>query len=202
MIKVKAMAALLAAFFVTSLCCAQASAHCGKDHSDELRGDGTLTLFRPVKNERETFKYRDADGDYSAEAMEKIAFFFRCRLTDEVHPIDPDLIEILDAIEDHFSAKEIRLISAFRSDARNSLMRSGNRRVARESYHTRGMAADIEVPGVSASAARDFAYLLGHGGIGYYRRRPFIHVDTGPLRTWGFKPAPAGRRHAPAMSQK
>jgi uncharacterized protein YcbK (DUF882 family) len=202
MIRSKAVAALLAAVFVASLSCTTAYAHCGRDHSKDLRGDGTLTLFRPVKNERETFRYRDADGNYSEEAMERIARFFRCRLTDEAHPIDPDLIEILDAIEDHFDAKEVRLISAFRSDARNNLMRSRNRRVARESYHTKGMAADIEVPGVSASAARDFAYFLNKGGIGYYRRRPFIHVDTGPLRTWGFKPAPAGRRHAPAMSQK
>jgi uncharacterized protein YcbK (DUF882 family) len=172
------------------------------DLPEGLRGDGELTLFRPVKNARETFRYREADGSYSEEAMEAISYFFRCRLTDEDHPIDPDLIEILDAIEDHFSAREIRLISAFRSDARNNLMRGRNRRVARESYHTKGMAADIEVPGVSNIAIRDFAYFLNQGGIGYYGRRPFIHVDTGPKRTWGFKPAPAGRRASPAMSQK
>jgi uncharacterized protein YcbK (DUF882 family) len=167
-----------------------------------LRGDGKLTLFRPVKNARETFRYRDADGNYSEKDMEAISHFFRCRLTDEDHPIDPDLIEILDAIEDHFSTREIRLISAYRSAARNNQMRGRNRRVARESYHTKGMAADIEVPGVSKIAARNFAYFLNQGGIGYYRRRPFIHVDTGPKRTWGFKPAPARRRTSPAMSQK
>lgn len=202
MIEVKAMAALLVAIFAISLSSTPASAHRSKDHHDGLRGDGTITLFRPVKNARETFRYRDADGNYSEEAMEAISHFFRCRLTEEEHPIDPDLIEVLDAIEDHFSAKEIRIISAYRSATRNDMMRSRNRRVARESYHTKGMAADIEVPGVSAMAARNFAYLLNQGGIGYYRRRPFIHVDTGPPRTWGFKPAPAGRRASPAMSQK
>jgi len=195
------LAAVWAAVFAIAIFLVPAPAF-SIDLPEGLRGDGKLTLFRPVKNSRETFRYRDTAGNYSEKAMDALAHFFRCRLTDEKHPIDPDLIEILDAIEDHFLAKEIRLISAFRSDARNSLMRSGNRRVARESYHTKGMAADIEVPGISKIAIRDFAYYLNQGGIGYYSRRPFVHLDTGPQRAWGFKPAPASRRTLPAMSQK
>ncbi|GAJ09526.1 unnamed protein product, partial [marine sediment metagenome] len=88
-----------------------------------LRGDGELTLYRPVKNERATFHYRDGNGNYDEGVLADIAHIFRCRLTGEAHVIDTGLIEIMDAIEDHFKADEIRLISAYRSPERNILMR-------------------------------------------------------------------------------
>lgn len=166
-----------------------------------LRGDGTLTLFRPVKNERKTFAYRNESGEYDAAVLEDIAQFFRCRMTSEINPIDPTLIELLDAIEDHFDGREVRLISAYRSPTRNGIMKRRGRRVARRSYHMFGRAADIEVSGIAPYRVRNFAYSLKQGGIGYYRRRPFIHVDTGPLRTWGWMP-PATLRRRPATAQK
>lgn len=201
MSKFRAIAAPLAALFLTAAIASAAEAG-PADLPEGIRGDGKITLFRPVKNARETFRYRNPDGTYSHSELDAISYFFRCRLTDEEEAIDPSLIEILDSIEDHFSAKEIRLISAYRSPTRNGEMRSRNRRVARESYHMKGMAADIEVPGVSAKSVRDFAYFIYQGGIGYYRNRSFVHVDTGPRRTWGFKPKKPHSRSATAMSQK
>ena len=164
----------------------------------ELRGDGELTLFRPVKNERATFKYRNRNGDYDQKAFDDIAHFFRCRMNDEAHPMDPSLIEILDAVEDHFAGREIKVISAYRSPERNNAMRKKGRRVARRSLHMDGMAADIEVTGTPKKLVRNFVYKLKQGGIGYYGRRTFIHIDTGPLRTWGWKPASTTRSTAMA----
>ncbi|MFH1830645.1 MAG: DUF882 domain-containing protein [Pseudomonadota bacterium] len=174
----------------------------GYDIPSDLKGDGEITLYRPAINERETFRYRDENGNHSRETMDAIAYFFRCRMTDEEFVIDSKLIELIDAIEDHFNAKEIKLVSAYRSPIRNFSMRMRNRRVAKESYHMKGMAADIEVSNISARQVRDFAYVLNQGGVGYYRKRSFVHVDTGPLRTWGFKPRRYPQRTAPAMSHK
>ena len=167
-----------------------------------LRGDGELTLYRPVKNERVTFRYRDADGNYDERAIADVAHAFRCRLTDEAHAIDTGLIEVMDAIEDHFEAPEIRLISAYRSPERNTLMRRQGRRVAKRSLHMEGRAADIEVPGASRYEVRNFAHALQQGGVGHYRNRSFIHIDTGELRTWGFTPAPARGRVKLATAHK
>jgi uncharacterized protein YcbK (DUF882 family) len=164
-------------------------------------GDGKLTLFRPVTNERASFDYRNEDGSYDAIAMDKIARFFRCRMTGQTHPIDPQLIEILDSIEDHFEGHSIKLVSAYRSPTRNSVMRRSGRRVANNSLHMSGMAADIAIVGVPSYKVRNFAYSLGAGGVGYYRRRPFVHVDIGQMRTWGWNPAPTHRTR-PAMSSK
>jgi uncharacterized protein YcbK (DUF882 family) len=46
------------------------------------------------------------------------------------------------------------------------------------------MAIDIRVPGVSASHLRDAALALHRGGVGYYRREAFVHVDVGRVRRW------------------
>lgn len=163
-------------------------------------GDGHVNLYRPVKQERLSIQYRDKRGNYIPEAFDKIAYFFRCRLEDEVHDIDPGLIEIIDSMEDHFGAKEVQLISAYRSPERNAKMRaSGNTVVAEKSLHMSGMAADVQIDGVSAKEAREFAYTLKRGGVGAYSGRPFIHVDTGGLRTWGWKPTLSMDTHALAQ---
>lgn len=161
-------------------------------------GDGTVTLYRPDKNERGTFTYRDKKGSLDARGLEKVAHFFRCRLTDEVHPIDPDLVATLDMISDRFGGKEVEIISGYRSPTRNALMRRQGRRVAKDSLHMRGSAADIVIKGVSPAEIRNFAYSLKRGGVGYYGGRSFVHVDSGPLRTWGWRP-PTDRRTAAAV---
>jgi len=50
--------------------------------------------------------------------------------------------------------------------------------LAQLSYHTRGMAADIRIPGMTALMARDLAESMGVHGLGYYPVSGFIHVDV------------------------
>jgi len=167
-----------------------------KPQSYEPRGDGKLTLYRPDKGERESFVYRDSKGRLSAQELDKIARFFRCRLTGEVHDIDAELIETLDIVSDRFGGKEVEIISGYRSPTRNALMRRKSKRVAKDSLHMRGRAADIVIRGVPAAAIRDFAYSLMKGGVGYYGSRSFVHIDSGPMRAWGWRPPAHGRTSA------
>lgn len=153
-------------------------------------GDGVVTLYRPDEDERQTFRYRNAEGKVDPAAMAEIRHFFRCRLTAEEHEVDPVLIETLDVISDRFGGQEVRIISGYRSPTRNALMRKQGRRVAKNSLHMKGMAADIEIEGISPVAIRDESYALRRGGVGYYGRNTFVHVDTGELRTWGWRPGP------------
>ena len=153
-----------------------------------VEGDGRITIFRPDKGEKETFVYRDGKGRLDIHELDRIAHFFRCRLTNESHEIDPELISILDSISDGFGGGTVKLISGYRSPERNELMRRQGRHVAKDSLHMRGMAADIEIEGVSPAEIRNLAYLMKRGGVGYYGSRSFVHVDTGPLRTWGWRP--------------
>lgn len=185
-------------FIAVLFFCANTGA--GSDPSETLSiglgGDGQVTFHNPANNEHKSFVYRDDDGVYDTRVFEEISIFFRCKLTGQKHFIDPQLIELLDAVEDHFHAHAVDLISAYRSPTRNALMRRQGRRVAKDSLHMFGQAADIKIRGVSPASIRDFAFILGQGGVGYYGSRNFVHLDTGKQRVWGFRPNNALRNKA------
>ena len=46
------------------------------------------------------------------------------------------------------------------------------------------MAIDIRLPGTSTAKLRDLALALHEGGVGYYAKSDFIHVDVGRIRRW------------------
>lgn len=191
--------AVLTAAVAAALCLLEGTSHAaakGGGLSALPPADGTITLYRPDKNERQTFVYRDKKGRLDVRALDKVNRFFRCRLTEEIYDIDPQLVVLLDRISDHFSGRQIDVISGYRSPTRNALMRRQGRRVARDSLHLRGMAADIEIAGVAPAEIRNFAYALKDGGVGYYGCRSFVHVDTGAIRTWGWRPPVSARTAA------
>ena len=47
-----------------------------------------------------------------------------------------------------------------------------------------GMAIDLQVPNRSLRRVRSAAMALKAGGVGYYPRSGFVHVDTGDIRYW------------------
>ena len=147
-------------------------------------GDGTLGMHDMMTNEYFNVVYRDKTGRYDEDALATIDHIFRCKGGQEEFPISLKLIELIDHIQDHFKAKEVKVISGYRSPDYNHKLRRRSRRVARESYHMEGMAADVIIPGVSARELRNFAKTLQAGGVGYYGRRAFVHIDVGPVRSW------------------
>jgi uncharacterized protein YcbK (DUF882 family) len=48
----------------------------------------------------------------------------------------------------------------------------------------KALAIDIRVPGVSTAKLRDAALALHRGGVGYYAKSGFVHVDVGRVRRW------------------
>jgi uncharacterized protein YcbK (DUF882 family) len=58
------------------------------------------------------------------------------------------------------------------------------RGVVRDSLHTEAMAIDIRVPGRSLRDVQRAAMSLEAGGVGYYPRSGFVHVDVGRVRYW------------------
>ena len=92
----------------------------------------------------------------------------RCLRTTAETPIDPRLIDLLYRIAQRTRQKLI-LVSGFRAPMFS---------LAALSYHTRGMAADIRIPGMTPLMARDLAESMGVHGLGYYPVSGFIHVDV------------------------
>ena len=77
------------------------------------------------------------------------------------------------------------VVSGYRSPQTNAAMRQRSSGVARNSYHTRAMAVDVKLKNRSVRQIAGAAESLGAGGVGRYSRSNFVHMDCGPVRTWG-----------------
>lgn len=145
----------------------------------DFGGDGQLKIFNTHSNEILEIEYKDKKGRYLDKGLENIDYMLRCRLTDEMIDIDPKLIALLDNIQDHFGGKRIEIISGYRSPELNNRLRRRKRGVAKRSYHMEGKAVDFRIEGVPTIAVRDYARSLKAGGVGYYARSDFVHIDVG-----------------------
>lgn len=124
-------------------------------------------------------------GYYVPRAFRQINHVMRDHRTGDLHPIDPRLIDILSKMQKRCRCSEpITVLSGYRSPKTNNMLRSTTLNVARNSFHMRGQAVDIRVPGTAASQVQQVALSLQAGGVGYYPRRSFVHVDTGGIRNW------------------
>jgi uncharacterized protein YcbK (DUF882 family) len=76
------------------------------------------------------------------------------------------------------------VISGYRSAKTNAMLAAKSGGVAKNSYHVHGMAIDLRMPGRSLREVQRAALDLAGGGVGYYPKSDFVHVDTGPVRRW------------------
>ncbi len=128
--------------------------------------------------------YRVGDK-YLPEAFERLNYVLRDFRTDEVFPMDPRVIDILAIIHKKIGATEpYQVLSGYRSPKTNSMLRNASTGVAKNSFHMYGQAIDIRIPGKSTKKLRNVASSLRAGGVGYYPRSSFVHVDTGKVRSW------------------
>jgi uncharacterized protein YcbK (DUF882 family) len=144
-----------------------------------------LRLYNPNRLESLSIQYC-VDGWYNPDALGRINHFMRDPQTNETVNIDPHLLDILYQLQQHTSPNRfLNILSGYRSAVTNAWMAQRSRDVARNSFHMYGRAADLHLPGYSLHALHEIAVSLNAGGVGYYPRSDFIHVDTGPIRAWG-----------------
>ena len=144
-----------------------------------------LNLFNIHTGEKLTSITYWENGQYFEEQMAKINYLLRDHRTEEVHPIDVSTLDLLSAISIKLNNKApFEIISGYRSPQTNSALHRQNKGVAKNSYHIRGMAVDIRVPGTPLKKLRRAALDLQAGGVGYYPQSGFVHVDSGNTRVW------------------
>ena len=144
-----------------------------------------LRLFHTHTGERLEIVFRRGTT-YLPEALAELDRFLRDHRTGDVHPYDPrvfDLLSELLAAAGRPNA-EIHVICGYRSERSNEFLRTHTTGVAKHSRHVLAEAIDIRVPGLNSLALRNAAISLGRGGVGYYPRSNFIHVDVGRVRRW------------------
>lgn len=102
---------------------------------------------------------------------------FACKCGCGLDNINPRLVQVLQAIRDHFD-KPVHVTSGLRCPKYNSKVGG-----ARKSQHMLGTASDIQIAGVSPRQVAAFAATLlpRTGGIKAYST--FTHIDV-RTRTW------------------
>ena len=152
----------------------------------EARGHGSWRVSFKQAHTGESFNgvYR-VGNRYLPEAFERLNYILRDFRTGEVFPMDPRVIDILSMVQSRSkSSVPFEVLSAYRSPKTNSNLRRASSGVAKNSFHMYGQALDIRNPNVSTKRVRNIAQGLKAGGVGYYGRSGFVHIDTGTVRSW------------------
>lgn len=122
---------------------------------------------------------------YLPDAFERISYVMRDFRTGEVFPMDPRVIDIMSFVHKKSGqSTPVEILSGYRSPKTNSRLRRASNGVAKNSFHMYGQALDIRIPGYKTSSVRRIARNLKAGGVGYYPRSNFVHIDTGNVRSW------------------
>ena len=126
------------------------------------------------------------DGEYYKDAIDEISLIMRDWRRNETKDIDLRTIDIMAATHRLLDTNEpFQLLSGYRSAKTNAMLRRQSRSVAKKSLHITGQAADLRLSSRSVRQLARAARSCHAGGVGSYSRSRFVHMDCGPVRTWG-----------------
>jgi uncharacterized protein YcbK (DUF882 family) len=144
----------------------------------------TLSLVNVNTKEELTVTYW-SDGTYHRDALDQLNHLLRDSQNGQQTEMDPMLFDVLwntmNVVGYHGT---VEVLSGYRSPTTNAWLASVSRGVANDSQHMNGNAMDIRFPGVPVFKIRQAARSLQMGGVGFYPRSGFVHLDTGPIRYW------------------
>jgi uncharacterized protein YcbK (DUF882 family) len=144
----------------------------------------TLALHNTHTGDKLKLTYFE-QGSYIQDALREINYLLRDYHTDDVHPIDTALLDQLYDLKQSLGInKPFHIISGYRSPFTNAQLRKHSHGVAEHSLHMQGRAIDIRIEGMATKTIRNAALTMARGGVGYYPRSNFVHMDTGEFRTW------------------
>ncbi|NIR58169.1 MAG: DUF882 domain-containing protein [Gammaproteobacteria bacterium] len=147
-------------------------------------GERSLSFYNLHTGERARVVYWSG-GQYLDTGLGEINRVLRDHRTGEVCAIDPELMDLLFALQRTLdSNRPYHVISGYRSPKTNTMLRARGSGVAKHSLHMDGRAIDVRLPGCALKDLRVAALSLKAGGVGYYPSSNFVHLDTGRVRFW------------------
>lgn len=175
---------LLRAFAATTVAAAPVMANA----TGLLRGAGDirrLNMYNGRSGESLNMIYW-IEGEYIAPALEEVNYFMRDWRTDGVIEINARTVDILAAAHNLMDTTEpYTLLSGYRSPETNAMLRQRSSGVASRSRHMVGEAADVQLQSRSINQMFQAARACNAGGVGRYSSSNFVHMDCGPVRSWG-----------------
>lgn len=157
-----------------------ATSHAG-EAIDEVRN---LRFYNQHTDEHGVGRYW-VNGHYQTNVLDHFSHLLRDHRENESIPMDKRLFDFAFQLTQSLNySDELHVISGYRSPKTNRMLARNNPNVAKRSYHIQGMALDIIVPGVKLAKVHHAALALKLGGVGYYPHAGFVHIDSGPIRSW------------------
>jgi uncharacterized protein YcbK (DUF882 family) len=124
-------------------------------------------------------------GKYLPSALKDINYILRDHRCGDIKPISTQLLDLLYVIQVKLGTQRaFHIISGYRSPKTNALLCMNSKGVAKNSFHMSGKAVDLRLPACPLSVLRKVAMGLKAGGVGYYPRSNFVHIDVGSVRFW------------------
>ncbi len=143
-----------------------------------------LSFYHTHTGEKLAIDYHDGYA-YIPDSLGEINQYLSDFRTGESHPIDPKLLDILHHLKKATDSNAVfEVISGYRSPKTNAKLRNKSNGVAKRSLHMQGKAIDIRLTGCDTQELHKACRSLAKGGVGYYQKSDFIHVDTGRVRYW------------------
>ncbi len=147
-------------------------------------GERRLSIYNQHTGESVRATYW-ADGEFIPEELQAISHVLRDHRTDEMIDIDTKLLDQLNLLQAKVGSNgRYEIISAYRSPKSNAKLYQSTEGVATNSYHMYGRAIDVRLPGVELKHLHAAAINMHAGGVGYYPKSRFIHLDSGDIRRW------------------
>jgi uncharacterized protein YcbK (DUF882 family) len=126
--------------------------------------------------------FRDDVGPIS-QAMSDLSAFLRDHHSGEKTAIDIGVLDFLASVMDAVGATRATILSAYRTRETNAMLARTTFGVADNSQHIYGRALDIRLDSRNEEAMQA-ARAMTRGGVGWYPRSSFFHLDSGPVRNW------------------
>lgn len=147
-------------------------------------GERVLSFYNTHTGEKVITPYW-IEGEYNTAGLKDLRWLLRDHRIGKAHDIDKQLFDVIYALQQKIgTSKPFHVISCYRSPKTNAMLSSKGSGVAKKSLHMQGKAIDIRLPGHDTRKLRQAALSLKAGGVGYYERSNFIHLDVGRVRSW------------------
>ena len=144
----------------------------------------TLNILFVHTGEKASITFK-RNGRYDANGLKQLSNIVRDWRRNQPTKMDPRLFDLVWEVYQRAGASGyINVVSGYRSPETNTMLRSRSKGVAKNSQHMMGKAMDFYIPGTPLKKLRELGVKLQAGGVGYYPKDGFVHVDTGRVRTW------------------
>lgn len=146
--------------------------------------DRTLRLVNAHTWEKQDITYC-VRGNYDPDNLGKIDYLMRDHRRNVATAMDVNLLDSLVRLHASLETDEaIHVLSGYRTPETNAELRKQSLGVAKYSLHMSGKAADIYIPGIATRTLQEAALAMQSGGVGYYAKSGFVHIDSGRIRHW------------------